>query len=852
MKKKITLQFALLIISFFASFILFNTKESGKNKISGAYEALNFWSSQRIYPYDDLPDKKYYEEFENFKSKRSVNKTNGKNWETIGPHNTAGRTLCIEFNPQNPKTIYAGSASGGLWRSYTGGFGVQAWEYISTGYPVLGVSSIAISPDDSNTIYIATGEVYNYNAAGTGAAYRNTRGTYGIGILKTTDGGVTWEKSLDWSYNQQRGVWVVKINPLNPNTIWAGTTIGTFKSTDAGETWQHVHYAVMVMDLIINSVDTNIVVIGCGNFESDDYGIYRTSDNGNSWNKITSGLPLNFKGKIMLGVYEQNPDIIYASIGNGFSGSDGASWLCKSTDAGETFTIVSTQDYSKHQGWFSHDAAIDPNDSGKVIAVGIEAWKSINGGSNLIQKSLGGVTLGKPPIGGPDGPPDYVHADIHDVRYKPGSSDTVYYGTDGGVFISLDGGETFQSVNGGYQSVQFYNGFTSSFQDSLFSLGGLQDNSTIIFDGTLAWTRAIGGDGSWTAVNSLNDNFVYGSWQFLNILRSTNKGNNFQTYISPPSDGNTAFIAPYILSFINPDIIYAGRSRVYKSTNAGNTWITTNNNNELDSNPCLAMAISYSSSDKVYASTAPLVTRGNIFVTSNGGTSWINVTGNLPDRFPADIAVDPNNDEKVYVTFSGFGTSHVFKSTNSGSDWLDISAELPDVPTSAVIIDPDFPEHIYVGNDLGVFASTDGGNTWIDFNDGLPDAVIVMDLSFIYPSKKLRVATHGNGAYERDLIGKTVDVKNGNNLIKDYHLGQNYPNPFNPTTIIRWQLPVNGHVSLKVFDALGKLSAVLIDEERAAGKYEIEFNANLLSSGIYFYKLESVNFSETKKMILLR
>ncbi|NIW79968.1 MAG: hypothetical protein GWN16_11135, partial [Calditrichae bacterium] len=128
------------------------------------------------------------------------------------------RTLVVEFNPQNPNTIFAGSASGGLWRSYSAGRGADAWEYVPTGFPVLGVSSIAFVPGDSNTFYIGTGEVYNYQNVGTDPAYRSTRGSYGIGILKTTDGGQTWSKSLDWSYNQQHGVWAVEVNPLNPNT----------------------------------------------------------------------------------------------------------------------------------------------------------------------------------------------------------------------------------------------------------------------------------------------------------------------------------------------------------------------------------------------------------------------------------------------------------------------------------------------------------------------------------------------------------------------------------------------------------------------------------------------------------
>jgi photosystem II stability/assembly factor-like uncharacterized protein len=294
--------------------------------------------------------------------------------------------------------------------------------------------------------------VYNYQLAGTGAAYRSTRGSYGIGILKSTDGGQTWFKSLDWSYNQMRGVEVVRVNPLNPDVIWAGTTEGTYKSLDAGATWQQVSSVIMVWDLVIHPQDTNIVVIGCGNFGSTGNGIYRTTDGGQNWTKITQGVPLTFNGKIHLDVSRSHPEVMYASIGNGFSSSTGATWLCKSSDKGASWTTVSTQDYSRWQGWFSHDVGISPVDTNLIIAVGIGAWKSTNGGSSLVQKASGTLTLGRPPIGGPEGPPDYIHADIHDVEFHPTDPNIVYYGTDGGVFRSLDAGETFESCNGRYQT----------------------------------------------------------------------------------------------------------------------------------------------------------------------------------------------------------------------------------------------------------------------------------------------------------------------------------------------------------------------------------------------------------------
>ncbi len=849
--------------AFLLSFLVFvsspkKVSTTQGERISGAYDALSFWTMARAYPNDDIPNIARYAAFEQAKLSKlykSENLQTTNQWQTIGPHNKGGRTNAIAFNPQNPNTMYAGSASGGLWRSYTGGVGVDGWHYVPTGFPVLGVSTIAVEPNDSNTIYIGTGEVYNFDAAGTGAADRSTRGTYGIGILKTTDGGQTWTKSLDWTYQQQRGIWAVKINPLNPSTVWAATTEGTYRSYDAGATWTQVHNVVMAMDLVINPVDTNIVITGNGNFASTGFGLYRTSDGGGSWAQITSGLPSYFEGKIQLDIYKANPNIVYASIGNGFFvGYNNASWFCRSTDAGVNWEVRSTTDYSKWQGWFSHDVAIDQSNPDNLIIIGIEVYKSTNGGSTIVQKSTGGLMSGfTPPIGGQEGGATYTHSDAHDVKQHPTDYNTYYIATDGGIFRTTDFGETFSSHNGRYQTTQFYNGTSSSQTDSLKAMGGFQDNSTDIYSGDLAWFRApVGGDGSWTAIDAANDNIMFASSQVLNISRSSNGGNNFSN-ISPPGSNITVFIAPYKIFILDGDIIYAGRDKIYKSINGGSNWTTTNNGNVLDGNPTLAMDISYQTSNKVYVGTAPYQTRAGLFRTTNGGTGWDNITGTLPDRFPADIAVDPNDDNIVYVTFYGFGTGHVFKSTNSGDTWTDISDNLPDVPTPAVIVDMNNSNHVYIGTDIGVFVSTDGGGNWQDFNDGLPDAVQGMDLNITYANNVIRVMTHGNGAYERKLLSQIpVGVEPDPIVVSSFKLEQNYPNPFNPSTTISWQLPVDAFVSLKVYDVLGNEVASLVNEEKPAGIYEVEFDASTLSSGTYFYRLEAGSFVQTRKMILLK
>jgi len=792
-------------------------------KNRGALEALQQFTFARAYPHEDIPQAASFAAFEFARknlSRARLNKSNGSDeWRSIGPHNRGGRTLALAFNPQNPNTIYAGSASGGLWRSFTAGRGALAWERVSTDFPVLAVSSIAFAPNDSNTIYIGTGEVYNVQGAQPGQVNRATRGFYGIGILK---------------------------------------------STDAGATWRLVHSVLMVMDLVIHPTDTNTVLVACGNFASTGHGLYRTTDGGATWRATTQGLPSTFNGKAMLAISPSNPNTIYASIGNGFNpGVNNFSWLARSTDAGASWQVVSTQDYSQWQGWFAHDVAVNPSNPNEVFAIGINAWKSTNGGFTLAQKSFSQAFSGQVPPGGPEGLPQYVHVDQHDLLYHPTNHNIIYFACDGGVFRTRDGGETFEGCNGGYQTTQFYNGFASSQNDSNLALGGLQDNNTVIYKGTVAWSVGnIGGDGGWAAIDPTNDTVLYGTSQFLNLSKSLTGGRSWFN-ISPPGNNRiTIFEAPFVVGFDNPSIIYAGRDLIYKSVNGGTQWTTTNGGIPLDGNPAVAMALSQQNSNVVYVATAPLISSPpRVFRTRDGGGSWQFISAQLPNRVPTDLAVDPYDDRNVYITYSGFGASHVFKSNNGGDSWRDIGIGLPDLPTNAAIVDPIYPNHVYVGMDLGVYASTDGGNTWQDFNAGVRDALLVFDLSISSSNRKLRAVTHGNGVYERNLLPDvTSEVESPEATVTDFTLEQNYPNPFNPTTRIAFALPVASRVTLTVFEVNGRVVAELIRNQlQAAGRHEVSFSAKNFASGVYFYKLETMpsnsslpEFVETKTMTYLK
>jgi photosystem II stability/assembly factor-like uncharacterized protein len=831
-------------------------------QVSGARRALDLLSDIRSYPNANIPETGFFDEFVLSKQtlRKGARSVQRQPWRPIGPNNIGGRTLAIALNPQNPNTVYAGSASGGLWRSFSGGRGATPWEKIRTGFPVLGVSTIAIAPEDSNTIYIGTGEVYGSAETFPGiVGDRTTRGSYGIGILKTADGGQTWTKALDWTLNQRRGVQDVRIDPQNASTIWAATTEGTYKSTDGGVNWNHVLDVVMGTDIAIHPNDPNIVFVACGGMGSPGHGVYRTQDGGDNWVMMDLlGQSFTFRGKAKLAMSQSSPNVVYASVGKSsgalFTGESIASWLFRTNDGGDNWTLVSTEDYARIQGWYSHDIAVNPVNPDEIWAGGqpFSPFLSLAGGADLTAASELGLFVPSSETTQLGLPGSW--ADFHDIVYHPTNPDIIYFANDGGVFRTLDGGRTVENCSRGYQTTQFYNGTSSSTSDSLFTLGGLQDNNSAAYEGDPTWRRLFAGDGSWTAINQDNNDIIYLSYQFLNMARSADRGFGEFTNITPERNTvTTNFIAPFILSPIDNSTMYAGSDVVFRSNDGGSSWTSTNNGSPLDTNPTIALAGSFQNAEVVYAATSPGQTRGHIFLTENGGETWKDITGNLPDRFPMDLAVDPSGDQIAYVTFGGFGSSHVFVTPNSGDSWVDIGQGLPDVPTWSVIVDPDFSNQIFVGNELGVYVSIDGGNSWEEFTDGLPEVVFAMDLTISPSNRVLRVATHGNGFYETALpLPETRRP-----IPETITLAQNYPNPFNQGTRIDYYLSEPSSVQLRIYNVMGREVATLVNQDEGRGWHfrnwdGIDRDGQRVASGLYVYRLIAGNEEKSRTMLLLK
>jgi photosystem II stability/assembly factor-like uncharacterized protein len=736
-----------------------------------ALDAFDYWFNQRANANGIIPKDSYLRAVQyvrttmlkenNLKNKASDN----SQWVSIGPDNVGGRTLSIAINPVNTNTVWIGAASGGLWKTTNGGFGPSGWTQINTGYPTMAVSSIVINPLNPDIMYIGTGEVgggYKFRQIGTPGA----RTTYGMGILKSTDAGVSWNlTSLVWSFSEGTAVQKIVINPLNPNTLYAATTEGVYKSADAGSTWSKVNNELMAMDIVINPADTTILFSSHGQRNSTpNPGLYNSTDAGITWTRLSGGLPSTNFGRASLTISQSNPQIIYASIAN--ANSSQLLGLYKTTNSGTNWTSVPAPNYLGNQGWYDNVVAVHPTNPDIVLCSGLDIYKSVDGGANWAQKSywFAGAMLDVP-AGGPEGPPYYAHADHHAITFNASNPNKVYFGCDGGVFYSGDIGENFDGVNGGYTTTQFYNGLGIAQTDSLISLGGLQDNGSVKYEGNKSWSKVFGGDGGWCAIDQTNSDILYEEYVNLTMSKSTNGGYNWFNIGTGLDYGTIGanFIAPFVIAPSDPQTLYAGASIVNKGYNGGTTWDVPSVDTRFNNTAVASIGVSYQSSDTLMAGTGGKFTGSapsyDVFASASGGAEWVKVTGTLPRRYPTDISFDPNSSRTVYITFSGYDTTHVFKTTNLGQTWIDISSNLPDVPTQCVIIDPAYPEQIYIGTDLGVFRTLDGGASWHEYNNGMPPAMVI-DLGISKMSRVLRAATHGHGVYERKLpfVPATVEA----------------------------------------------------------------------------------------------
>ncbi len=838
-------------LSLFASALLFavlfincqsSTKKHGESP-SEAGAAFLQWSAARLFPDGIFHTEKYSEAFAAMRLSSQWRGERSPTWEGIGPKNIGGRTLCLAVNPLDTNILWLGSASGGIWKSTTGGRGASAWQYVETGFPVLGVSALALEPGNPNVMYAGTGEVYNVENSQPNVAIRTTRGTYGIGILKSTDGGLSWQKSLDWSYGELRGVQDIKINPLRPATVFAATSEGLLRSWDAGGTWHIVRQQKMAVDIEIDPIDTSRIYCTFGSHKDDaTSGIYRSLNGGTSFSKLTFGLPNAYSGKAMIAIAPSQPQLLYVSIGN----ETAQNGLYKTENGGDSWTLQSAEDVSKYQGWYSHDVAVNPTDPADIVWVGIDAWKSYDSGVTVnLQTNWYLWNFGYVAAGASEGPPNYVHADIHRAYFSDQDPNKVYLVTDGGLFVSYDDGITYEGRNGGYQTQQFYANLGNSGSTDDICIGGMQDNATAVYTGDPSWFRCIGGDGECAAIHPFDDQIMYGSSQGLNMAKSTNGGQNWSG-IGGEIDESGAFNGPFELAPSNPDIMYAGAKSIWRSDDAGESWFKASTGIIANNDVVLTMGINPFDADELFCSTAPSATSQARVYKFSAVTGVAQQISGLPNRYCMDLRYHPSIPGTVFAVFGGFNTNHVFKTEDNGTNWIAIDNGLPDVPTNSIIVDPLIPSNIYVGNDLGVWFSPNGGDTWSLYSTDAPNAMLAMHLS-ITAGRKLRVATYGLGVWQTEL----QEASSTSQAALPFSIQAIQPNPAAETAVIHFSLANGETIFIEVVDMGGKRLRASAPEWLPAGSYTRSLPIEGLPAGMYGVVLQS-RLGKTGRVLLKR
>jgi photosystem II stability/assembly factor-like uncharacterized protein len=694
-------------------------------------------------------------------------------WRNIGPANMGGRIADVEGVAGNPNVVYVGTASGGIFKTTNGG---NTWRPIFERETTISVGDIALEPGNPEVVWVGTGE----------SAVRNSI-SFGDGVYKSTDGGKTWQHV---GLRDTERISKVLVSPRDPNTVYVGalghafgpnTERGVFMTTDGGRTWAKTLYIDNqhgVSDMDIDPQNPNIIYAGMWFFErkpwthksgSEKGGIFRSTDGGRTWTKLTTGLP-KMIGRIGIAVSQSNPNVVYAIM----EAKEGK--LYRSDDKGETWRRVSDQANIVSRGFYYTHVRVDPTNENHVYAVASTLFVSIDGGRTF--RPITGRT----------------HVDYHAFWMDAKDPRRVWVGEDGGVAVSYDAGDTWEPV---YNMAigQFYQVFLDNRLPFYYAMGGLQDNGSwtgptrnrepagILNDD---WRMVSFGDG-FHMFNHADDPDLYLSEsQGGDVVRTDMKTREQQEVIPSmhASEGGAAVDLPYRFNWNTPLIpsphdkntVYLGGNVLFKSNDFGRTWtpispdLTTNDKEKQRDaggpvafentgaeyhTTIISVAESPLKAGTIWAGTDD----GNLQETIDGGKTWSNLTKNVPDLKPNSPVshVEPSATDAalVYVAFDRHLLDdfrpYVFKSTDGGRTFRNISGDLPDHAYVHVVReDPKNPNLIYAGTELGIFASYTSGRDWLPLRLKNLPTVAVHDIKIHPRDNDIVIATHGRSLYVFD------------------------------------------------------------------------------------------------------
>jgi PKD repeat protein len=658
----------------------------------------------------------------------------GETWTSLGPltmtmmswtmGRVSGRVSSLAVDPTNENVLYLGSASGGVWKTTNGG---TSWTPVFDSAGTLSIGALALDPGNPSVLWVGTGEQGN-----------SCTGYFGMGAFRSTDGGATFQarngsgsSALQLSHFQS-----IAVQPGNGQTVLAAGTGfctgsstpsagGVFRTTDGGASWTKV-LSGSAGDVVFDPGNPSVAyatIAGAG--------VYKSTNGGSTWSAPTRTM----SGRVRLAMAPSNSQVLYA-----YGSTSG---LFVSTNGGGAWTL---QNSGACEGQCSYNLCLDvhPTTSSRLLVGSIRFAVSTNSGTSLTWLTTGWGSGQK------------VHQDTHVVRYSRSNGNRFWVGSDGGLWRTDDGGSTFTNLNTNLNLTQFYDVAIDP-TDPTRVFGGSQDNSSEARLGSQQWNvTVVTGDGFQNLIDPGNLSRVYQtsypSSGTPSIYRSTSGGS-----VGSFSRMNTTGISgggfPWVTPLaILPGTIFTGGFDVFRTaTSATGNWTKIST---LGTTSSLVVISTTPGSSAAYAGNAA----GSVFRTANilaAAPSWTNVTGNYPGGYVSDIAADPTDTNRVFLTRGAFGQSKLYLSTGGGGTWTAVGTGLPNVPANAVAIDPLERDRIFVGTDVGVYESADGGQTFQPFSAGLPAGMVVTDLEVDDSPHVLVAGTYGRGAFRVNLTGGT-------------------------------------------------------------------------------------------------
>lgn len=721
----------------------------------------------------------------------------------LGPAVAGGRVTSVVGIPGNPDVYYVGTAGGGVFKTTDGG---QHWEAIFTHQGSASIGSIALAPGNPNLVWVGTGEMNIRNDVLDGA-----------GLYLSTDAGKTW-KLMGFKHAGQIGK--ILVDPHDPDTVFVSvfghvwgpnSERGIYKTTDGGKSWKKVLYVndhTGAIDLVMDAGNPKVLFAAMWQaqrfpWKLDDggpgSGIWRSTDGGDTWTRLTKDMPNGPIGRIALAVAPSDPQQLYALMetrrGNGL--------LFSSDDMGDSWKQVSENYNLDVRPFYFSRLFVAPNDKNKIYFLSFLLMESDDGGQTAR------------PID------RHVHVDHHAFWQDPTNPNRIIQGNDGGAYLTVNGGKSWRFLDG--MPIEQYYMVAADNRTPYDICGGLQDNSgwcgpsSALDDSVVSgndWSSVVGGDGEYVVPAPSDADIIYGNSEDGAITRfdmRTKQSPDIMPYMHGPGAINDLetkdqkyrfnWTSPIAVSPTDADTVYMGGNVLFKSSDGGQHWqvispdLTRNDKSkQLNSggpaNLDMSGAETYDTIMSIrLAPTDPKTIwvgtdDGLVHVSRNDGKNWSNVTPSGAPKWARvyQLGVSPFSAGTAYVAFDNHEMddqhAYVYRTGNYGGSWRNISSGLPDEPVMVVREDPHHKGLLIAGTMTGLWYSRDDGGHWQQLKAGFPTAAVV-DIKFV--RHDLVVATHGRGAFILDNIRPLEEMDTA--VVRDaFHLFS----PSMGTQFVRW------------------------------------------------------------------